>query len=233
MADGYSVSEATARRYCDHVVDAIHSRFEGSSLVDFPSDRAKLAMVREQVTARLPLPGALFYLDGTKRRVRGSNHEVLQDRGHKWRAAVNLVIVFNRYDMSICCFNRVAAAGRTHDKILYDELFDGHPERLHHLRNFPALADKGFVGAHSAHVATHLRNNMEVKRTFTKSFWNAFGSVRAGVENRLADFFHRQFRQLSLWEGTGSTALEDFDDNMFAGACLWNFIHRTDEWCVG
>ena len=219
--------ESTTRLYFKHAAQAIKKRFKHSDIIGFPSDESKKQMAQSMCDSRKPLPGALFYCDGTKRRTYGQSYKELRTKSYGWRPCVNTVFIFNRFDKSICAYTNRVAGGTTHDKVLFDELQEKDENFYRHMRSFPCLADGGFLGADTRYVAFNLKDGDSAKETFSKSFWHAFHSVRSGVENRFADFFHRQWRSLSFWQGTGADTLRDFDLYCFAACVMWNCKHKT------
>ena len=218
----YKIGTATAIGYVHDVMNAIIKTFGNTNIITFPGENQRMKMVQMNVKRNVPMPNALFTLDGKHAQCLGRNKRERQSYKHRFLPCFNALFVIERVFGTVCAFNLDQVA-RKHDiTILRESDFFRNIDET--LDGWIVMADKGYVGIGSNNVAATMKKTDPRKEWYSKEFWKIFNSARGDSERVFAHFFYNKFSQLSKWPGKGKNAFTNWAKNVTCCIVLYNFL---------
>ena len=221
----YCIGMTTARNHINDILQAILNSFENENVVSFPNKKQRERMVKILKTKNVPVPDALFALDGSHTRCTGRHIRERISKKYNWLPCFNVTFIIERVLGTVCAFNLDSAASKHDITTLRESWFYQHLNEL--MNGWIILADKGYVGVQKDGInciAAVLRKNMKARKHFSKGYWHQVNVARSDVERTFGDFFHNKFTQLGQWPGKSNSTFTEFSANVICCIILYNTI---------
>ena len=187
MSGKYYIGIQTAYSHISDVLRAMLLSFQESGIVQFPTATERDWMVKLLKQKNVPMPDALFAVDGSHARCSGQRFS--ERLSHKWknRPCFNAMFIIERVFGTICAFNLDPSASKHDIKVLKQSWF--YPVIDQMTNGWVILADKGYVGVQKDVdcIAMVLKRNMAERDRYSKSYWRHFNVARAGLTLLLHD----------------------------------------------
>ena len=220
----YKIGITTANNHIKDVLMAILKTFEQEDVVRFPtiSERQEMKSILE--ARGVPMPHAIFALDGSHARCTGRNVRERLSFKYHFLPCFNVLFVTERAMKTICAFS-IDRKARKHDiTVLRESWF--YPKLDEIMQGWIILADKGYVGCSKevSCIAAVLRDDMDDRSLFSNEYWRNMNVARGECERVFGDFFHNKFTQLGKWPGKAKDTFTDFSMNVTCCIILYNLI---------
>ncbi len=172
----------------------------------------------------VPMPDAIFSVDGSHTRCNGRHYTERWSHKYHWLPCFNVMFIIERAFGTVCAFNIDPAASKHDITVLRESWFYQNLDQI--MDGWLILGDKGYVGAHKEVkcIAAVLKKNMDERNAYSKDYWYKFNVARSDVERIFGDFFHNKFAQLSKWPGKSEKTFIHFSANVTACIIMYNVL---------
>ena len=218
----YQIGIATAKSHVDDILKAIIKSFHGTNVISLPTLEDRLQMVKVLKQKGVPMPDALFSVDGSHPRCTGRHRSERVSHKYRWLPCFNVMFLIERVFGTVVAFNLDPAAAKHDIKVLRESWFGSELDEI--MDGWIILADKGYIGYKSKCVAPVLRLNMKERKCYSKKYWYEFNVARSDVERVFGDFFHNKFTQLGKWKGKSATTFTEFSANVICCIIFYNSV---------
>ncbi len=224
MKKEYKIGIKTAKDHITDVLRSILKSYKNKHVIGFPTIAEREHMVNLLKKKGVPMPYALFALDGSHLRCTGRNFSERWSFKYRWLPCFSVMFIIERTFGTVCAFNIDPAASKHDITVLRESWFYQELDEI--MDGWMILSDKGYVGAHKEVncVAAVLRKNMAERKSYSKNFWYQFNIARSDVERSFGDFFHNKFTQLGKWPNKSKQTFLDFSANVTCAVILYNII---------
>ena len=222
IKDKYHIGITTAKSHSYDVLKSILKTFRGSGIISLPTIPQRVQMVQLLKRRGVPMPDALFSLDGSHTRCTGRGKRERISHKYHWLPCFNVLFLIERALGTICAINLDPAA-RKHDlTVLREAWFFENLDEL--MDGWVILADKGYVGHQKKCIAAILKRKMKQRNKYSKHYWEEISVARSEVERVFGDFFSNKFTQLGRWQGKSKDTFIEFAANVISCVVLYNSI---------
>lgn len=230
----YQIGVTTVKSHVDDMLKAIIKSFQGTNVISLPTLEQRLQMVEILKQKGVPMPDALFSVDGSHPRCLGRNNYLRVSPKYKWLPCFNVTFLIERVFGTVVAFTIDPSAIKHDIRILRESWFGSQLDEV--MDGWIILADKGYIGYKSKCIAPVLRMNMKERKAYSKNYWYKLNVARSDVERIFADFFHNKFTQLGKWKGKSETTFTEFSANVICCLILYNSVKmhfRKGNWLLG
>ena len=197
-----NISISSCINYLDDVMEAILRSFNKTpGILDVPlTPEIRHKMHEILLLNKAKYANALVSIDGKASQMFGRSHKHLRCFKFKFRAAQNHMNIYDRVlGLSIAC--SIGNAGSTHDITVFKRHPWSQADKLStNLQEYLMLADSGYVGSDSMHVAVRPKKNMTIYHNHSKEFWTEHSKTRTHVETEFGKFWQNQFPTLNFFK---------------------------------
>ena len=229
MKQQYQIGIKTAYSHVQDVLNAVMRAYENKNVIRFPTITEREQMVHILKTKRVPMPDALFSLDGSHARCTGRHIRERLSFKYRWLPCFNVLFVTERVLSTICAFSIDPSSAKHDITVLREAPF--FQKLNEEMDGWVIMADRGYVGINKPHlggsscIAPIAKKNMEtVRPLYSKKYWKQMNIARGECERVFGQFFHNQFTQLGKWPGKSQDTFTDFSSNVVACIILYNLI---------